>query len=400
MKNIKNNFPILSETINGYPLTYLDNAATTQNPQQVTDRLVQFYNKEYGTIYRGIYAIGEHATMLYEQARKKVANFIGANPEETIFTQGTTEGINFIATAWGMSHLKAGDEIVLTELEHHANLIPWQQVAQQTGAALKFIPVREDGTLNLDQLDTIITNKTKFVGCVHISNALGTINDIQTIIKAARGVKAPILIDAAQSAPHMRLDVHALDCDFLVFSGHKMCGPTGIGVLYIAKRMFDAVPPYQFGGGMLRHATFQTATWLKSPHCYEAGTPPIAQAIGLGAAIDYLNEHIDFDELRSVEANLCTQLIEGLEKLPSIRILGPIEQLKQHGHLVSFISESVHAHDIAALLDTYGIAARAGNFCAQPLFEKLGLSAAVRISFYCYNTPDDVNNVLAALKKL
>ncbi|MEX2437960.1 MAG: SufS family cysteine desulfurase [Candidatus Babeliales bacterium] len=400
VKKIRNDFPALNQMINGHPLIYVDNASTTQNPMAVTDRLVKFYTTEYGNIYRGIYAVGEHATKLYEQARNTVASYIGAHEDEVIFTQGTTEGINFIATAWGMNHLKAGDEIVLTELEHHANLIPWQQVARATGVTLKFISVRADGTLNLDHLDTLITKKTKFVGCVHISNALGTTNDIQTIIRAARAVGAPILIDAAQSAPHIPLDVHAFDCDFLVFSGHKMCGPTGIGVLYIARRMFDTVPPYQFGGGMLSHATYQTATWLKSPHRYEAGTPPIAQAIGLAAAIEYLKKNVDFKELHRHEASLCAQLIEGLSLMDHIQILGPIEQLKKEGHLVSFVVQGMHAHDAAAYLDTYGIAVRAGHFCAQPLFAKLGIEAALRVSFYCYNTPFEVEKIVSVLGSL
>ncbi len=400
MKDLRKDFPALQQKINDHPLIYVDNAATTQNPKVVTDRLAQFYNEGYANTFRGVYGLGEKTTAAYEQARLKVAEFIGADPQETIFTQGTTESINFVATAWGLNHLKAGDEIVLTELEHHANLIPWQQVAQKTGAILKFISISEDGTLNLDNLDSIITSKTKFVGCIQISNALGTTVDIKRIIKAARAVGAPILIDAAQSVPHIKIDVHELDCDFLAFSGHKMCGPTGIGVLYIAKRMFDSVPPYQFGGGMLSHATYETATWLKPPHRYEAGTPPIAQAIGLGTAIDYLEQNVDFEALKADEASLCAQLIEGLEKMDHIRILGPIDQLKKEGHLVSFVAEGMHAHDVAAYLDSYGIAVRAGHFCAQPLFTKLGLDAAVRVSFYLYNTPQEVDKIISVLKDL
>ena len=398
--NLRADFPVLAQKINGKQLIYVDNAATTQNPTAVTDRLVRFYNTEYGNIYRGIYAIGEHATTLYEEARITVARFIGATPEETIFTQGTTEGINFVATAWGMNHLRAGDEIVLTQLEHHANLIPWQQVAQKTGAVIKFIPIRKDGTLNLDTLDTIITTNTKFVGCIHVSNALGTNNDIKKIITAAHAVGARVLIDAAQSAPHQRLDMAQLGCDFLAFSGHKILGPTGIGVLYIKRDLFDQLSPYQFGGGMIRHATYQNATWLASPQKYEAGTPPIAQAIGLGAALDYLTEHVNFQELKAHEAALCAQLIDGLSGMGHIRMLGPVEQLKREGHLVSFTVDGIHAHDVAAYLDSEGIAVRAGHFCVQPLFELLGLEAAVRISFYCYNTTDEVAYILDKLDSI
>ncbi len=400
MNKLSKDFPALQTNVGTREIIYVDNASTTQNPKIVTDQISAFYNNGYANVDRGIYALAEETTIAYEDARTKVAQFIGADAQEIIFTKGTTESINFVATAWGLTHLKKGDEIVLTELEHHANLIPWQQVAHKTGAVLKFIPINDDGSLNLDSLDSIITSKTKFVGCIHISNALGTTVDIKKVIAAARAVGAPILIDAAQSVPHIPVDVHSLDCDFLVFSGHKMCGPTGIGVLYIAKRMFESVPPYQFGGSMINHATYQTATFAKPPAKYEAGTPPIAQAIGLAHAIDYLTAQVDFKTLGMHEAGLCSRFIDGLQKMERIRILGPIDQLKKEGHLVSFTVDGLHAHDVAAALDMQGIYVRAGHFCAQPLFTKLGITAAVRASFYFYNSPDQVDALLVAIKKM
>lgn len=400
-KNIRAEFPMLQQkTTHGRELIYFNNAATTHKPQAVIDRLVRFYSQEYGTIYRGTYAASEKATALYESARATIATFIHASPKELIFTQGTTAGINFIATAWARAVLKPGDEIVISEMEHHANLIPWQQVAQHTGALVKFIPVKPDGTLDLTDLATIITPKTKLVAVVHVSNVLGTHNDMQRIGTAARSVGARFLIDAAQSVPHQRIDVQKLGCDFLVFSGHKMGGPTGIGVLYLRSTLHTEVPPYQFGGGMVFDAGFTSASWLDSPQKFEAGTPPIAQAIGLAAAVDYLEQNVDFDELKKREAQLCARAIDGLHTISSVRIAGPIDQLKTEGHLVTFSMDGFHAHDVAAYLDAHGISVRAGHHCAQPLSKKLALESSVRISFYCYNTIEEVEYFLAVLREL
>lgn len=399
-KKLREDFPILSQKINGYDLIPCDNASTTHKPQAVIDALVQFYTTTNANIYRGIHLFAEQATTLYEQARKKVADFIGAHPEEIIFTRGCTSGINFVAATWGDMNIQAGDEIVMTELEHHANLLPWQRLAHKKGAILKFIPIFPDGSVDLSQLDSIITHKTKMVSVIHVSNAVGTHVDIARIIARAQQVGARVLIDAAQSVPHQKINVHQMGCDFLVFSGHKLLGPTGIGVLYIKKDLHADLPPYEVGGGMVEDVSCEDATWRSAPHKFETGTPPIAQAIGLGVAIDYLVHNIDFNELISYEAALCAQLIDGLSQIKQIKILGPVEELKKQGHLVSFLVSGMHSHDVAAFLDSRGISVRAGHHCAQPFAKKLGYDASVRVSFYFYNTSEDVDRIVQAIKEL
>jgi cysteine desulfurase / selenocysteine lyase len=399
-KKLRADFPILHQKMNGHPLIACDNASTTHKPQAVIEALVTFYTTINANIYRGIHAFAEQATHAYEQARQKVARFIGALPEEIIFTRGCTSGINFVVATWGKDTIHAGDEIVMTELEHHSNLLPWQRLAQQKGAILKYIPVLSDGSLDLSHLDSLITHKTKIVTIIHVSNAVGTHVDIATIIARARHVGARILIDAAQSVPHQKIDVHAMGCDFLVFSGHKLLGPTGIGVLYIKKNLHNTLPPYEVGGGMVEDVDMHHATWAHAPQKFEAGTPPIAQAIGLGAAVDYINAHINFDELQIYEAHLCARLIEGLQTINGVKILGPVQELKKQGHLVSFLVEGCHSHDVAAFLDSKGISVRAGHHCAQPFAKKLGYDASVRVSFYFYNTIEDVDAIIAAIKEL
>ena len=398
MHNFCNDFPIFSNTNERF--IYFDNAATTHKPASVIEAEANFYRSDYATVNRSMYSLAEKATQKFENVRAHAARFIGADPTEIVFTKGTTEGINFVATGWGMQNINAGDEIVLTELEHHSNLLPWQQVAQKTGAHLKFIPINPDGTLQLETLASIITSKTKFVGVVHVSNALGTCNDLHAIIQAAHKVGARVLVDAAQSIAHQKIDVRAFNPDFLVFSGHKMLGPTGIGVLYIAKRVQPQMAPAEFGGGMVFNATYENASFLPAPSCYEAGTPPIAQVIGLGAALEYYDKYIDFARLQAHEAQLCHRLIEGLEKFHEVTILGPREHLKKQGHLVSFTIRGFHPHDVGAFLDTHGIAVRTGHFCAQPLAQKLGISGAIRVSFHCYNTPEEVDFFLSVLNQL
>lgn len=399
-KKLRADFPILLQKINGYPLIGCDNASTTHKPQSVIDAELQFYTQTNANIYRGIHTFAERATDLYEAARKKVAQFIGALPEEIIFTRGCTSGINFVATSWGQANIKAGDEIVMTELEHHANLLPWQRIAQKNGATVKFIPIFPDGSLDLSNLDSIITNKTKMVSVIHVSNAIGTHVDVAAIIARAKIVGARVLIDAAQSVPHQKIDVGQLDCDFLAFSGHKLLGPTGIGVLYIKKELHSLIEPYEVGGGMVEDVDCHNATWAPAPQKFEAGTPAIAQAIGLGAAIDYVQANVDFDDLAIHEAQLCARLIGGLSGIKAVQILGPIEELKKNGHLVSFLVEGYHSHDVAAFLDVRGISVRAGHHCAQPFAKKLGYDASVRVSFYFYNTVEEVDSIIAAIREL
>ncbi|HSC25343.1 MAG TPA: SufS family cysteine desulfurase [Candidatus Babeliales bacterium] len=399
-KKLRDDFPILTQQVNGYPLVACDNASTTHKPQSVIDAMVQFYTTTNANIYRGIHSFAEQATKKYEEARQKVAQFIGAYQDEVIFTGGCTSGINFVTATWGEISIQAGDEIVMTELEHHANLLPWQRLAHKKGAILKFIPVLSDGNLDLSHLNTIITNKTKIVSVIHVSNAIGTHVDITTIIARARVVGARILIDAAQSIPHQKINVHDIDCDFLVFSGHKMLGPTGIGVLFIKQELHAYIPPYEVGGGMVENVDRIHASWAPSPQKFEAGTPPIAQAIGLGAAIDYLEKHIDFNKLVIHEAQLCARLIDGLLPLQKITLLGSLSQLKQNGHLVSFLVDGFHSHDVAAFLDARGISVRAGHHCAQPFAKQLGYDASVRVSFYFYNTMQEVDSIISALHEL
>ena len=400
MEKLYLDFPFLKNEANGKRIIYLDNGATSQKPQKVIDAIVDFYTHHNNNIHRSLYAQAEETTRMYENVRAKVAAFINANPDEIVFSPGATAGINFIASTWAATHIKKDDEILLTQMEHHSNMIPWQHVAKANGAHLKYIPVLPDGQLDLSSLSEFISPKTKLVSVVHTSNALGTTNDIQAIISAAKKVNAKVLIDAAQSVSHQPLDVKKIGCDFLVFSGHKMLGPTGIGVLYIKKELHDQIPPYQYGGGMIKEADFENGTWQPAPHKFEAGTPPLAAVMGLGAAIDYYTTHIDWKKFQTHQASLCALLIAGLSKLQQVKILGPIDQLVQKGHLVSFVIEEYHAHDVAAYLSTQGICVRAGNHCAQPLAKKLGIPVWVRASFHVYNSPEDVEKLLKAITLL
>ena len=394
--NVRKDFPFLQQN---KKIIYLDNAATSQKPRQVIDTLSNFYSYEYSTIHRGIYESGERATAFYEEVRCKVARFIGAQSDEIVFTQGSTEGINFIASTWGEAEIKAGDEIILTQMEHHANLVPWMELAKRKGAIIRFIPITSQGILDLKVFSTLLSKKTKLVSITHESNVLGTLNSIAEIAELAHQVNARVLVDAAQSVPHMPINVMDLAADFLVFSGHKMLAPTGIGVLYIRKEIQDHVPPYQFGGGMVKRLTFTEATFVQAPHKYEAGTPPIAQAIGLGAAIDYLNG-VGLDKIKKYESQLCSHLIDGLSEIPAITLFGPLDELRRYGHLVSFAVDGIHAHDVAAFLDKHDIAIRAGHFCAQPLMSILGINSLNRVSLYLYNTQEEINYLLDVLHSL
>jgi len=396
MNNLKKDFPLLMQE----SIFYLDNASTTQKPQQVLDAIQHAYTTYNANPGRGIYTLAEEATEQYEHARKTVAQFIGAKQNEIIFMANATAGINLIAQGWAQKHLKSNDEILLTELEHHSNLLPWQRVAQETGAKLKFIPILSDGSLDMSKLDSLLTERTKLVACTHSSNAIGTPVEVKTIIARAKQVGARTLIDACQTVPHRKMNVSQLGCDFLVFSGHKLLGPTGIGVLYIQESMQDEVEPLSLGGGQPFEVDWHTYTLRKGPHKFEAGTPPFIQAMGLATAIEYLQKYISFDALQKYEAKLCAQLIDGLSQMKKVTILGPIEQLKTQGHLVSFVVDGIHPHDVAAHLNQYGIAVRAGHFCAQPLFKKLGYDGAVRAGFYCYTQKDDIDQLLQAMQRL
>lgn len=400
MEHLRADFPILNISINGHKLCYLDNASTSQKPNQVIHAITDFYTTKNANIARGVHMLGEEATSLYEGTRSAVAQCIGADSHEVIFTSGTTEGINFIASTWAYEHVHAGDEVLITELEHHANILPWQRLVHQKGAVLKAIPITQNGMLDMESAQKLITKKTKLVAVTQCSNAIGTQVDVATIVRYARAVGAKVLVDAAQSIAHKKINVHALDCDFLVFSGHKVLGPTGVGVLYIKKSLQNDIPPYQLGGGIVREATLQHTTFLDAPQKFEAGTPPIAQAIGLGAAFEYLQKNIDFVALQKYEAALCTRTIDGLARIPGVKILGPIEQLKKEGHIVSFTVKNIHPHDVATYLSEQGICVRAGTHCAQPLFSQLDITSSVRASFYFYNTLEDVDRLVNTVAEL
>ena len=393
VKNIREDFPIFTERDDNF--VYLDSSATTLKPQTVIDAVADYYSKYSANVHRSIYSIGEKATAEYEGSRKKVADLINADYHSVIFTRGTTESINLVAYAWARNNLKPGDEILLTEMEHHSNLIPWQICSQETGAVLKFIPFNEDGTLDLSDPEKWFTNKTKLVAVIHQSNVFGTVNPIKDIIKLAKSVSAVTLIDAAQSVPHQKVDVQDLDCDFLAFSGHKMLGPTGVGVLYGKPEILEEMPPFMGGGEMIRTVSLNESTWNDIPWKFEAGTPNIAQAIGLGSAIDYINE-IGLDKIHEHEQDILTYALEKMQKIPEVNIYGSADE---RGAVISFNLENIHPHDLSQLLDNDGIAIRAGHHCAQPIMKKLGVSATGRASFYLYNSKEDVDRLCESLVK-
>ena len=388
VEKLREDFPILSTEIHGKPLAYLDNAATTQRPRQVIDALVEMYEKYYANVHRGIHWLSDQSTDYYEQARQKVQSFLGApRSEEIIFTTGTTGAINLVARSWGDANVRDGDEILVTEMEHHSNLVPWQQLAERTGCKIRAIPITDDGRLNLDTLDELLTPRTKMVAVAAVSNTLGTINPLPEIISRAHAAGALVLVDAAQSVPHLGTDVSVLDCDFLAFSGHKMLGPSGIGVLYGKESLLEATPPFLGGGSMIRRVRIDSYEPADLPAKFEAGTPPIVPAIGLGAAIDYLSA-IGLNRIHAYEEQLTRQAHEVLSEVGGVNIIGPAPEVKSG--IVTFTLDGIHAHDIAQLLDRQGIAVRAGHHCTMPLHKRLGLHATTRASFYFYNTPAEV----------
>lgn len=389
---LRADFPILSTVLHGgVPLAYLDNAATTQRPRQVIQALVDVYERHYANVHRGIHWLSDQSTDLFEEAREKVRALIQApSREEVIFTHGTTEGINLVARSWGDATCHPGDEIVLTEMEHHANLVPWQQLAERRGVVLRHIPVTDEGLLRLDALPALLGPRTRMVAVAAVSNVLGTINPVAEIVRQARAVGAATLIDAAQSAPHLPVDVQALGCDFLAFSGHKMLGPTGVGVLYGRRAVLEAMPPFLGGGSMIRRVRLEGFEPADLPARFEAGTPPIVPAIGLGAAIDYLNA-VGLDAIHEHERQLTRYAHEVLSSSGRVRLLGP--EPEQKAGVVSFTVDGVHAHDVAQLLDRHGVAVRAGHHCAMPLHKRLGIAASARASFYFYNTRAEVDRL-------
>ncbi|MBC7226029.1 MAG: cysteine desulfurase [Thermoflexales bacterium] len=398
IKRIRADFPALSRTVHGHPLVFLDSAASSQKPLPVLEAMERVYRECYANVHRGIYAFSEEATLAYENARDRVASFINAPVrEEVIFTRNTTEAINLVAYAWGRTNIRPGDRILLTEMEHHSNLVPWQLLAQEKGARLVYLPITDDGLLRMDLLDSLLDERVKLVAVTMMSNVLGTITPVREIIQKAHGAGAVVLVDAAQAVPHMPVDVQDLDCDFLAFSGHKMCGPTGIGVLYGKEALLEAMPPFLGGGDMIRKVEWESATWNRLPWKFEAGTPAFVEGIGLGAAVDYLTG-IGMEAILAHERELTAYAMERLSALPGLNIIGP--PAHQRGGVVAFTFRGIHPHDIAHMLDMEGIAVRAGHHCAQPLHRRLGLTATVRASFYLYNTADEVDRLVQALERV
>jgi cysteine desulfurase/selenocysteine lyase len=398
VKAIRQDFPILHQQVNGKPLVYLDNSASSQKPLSVIEAMDTYYRQYNANVHRGIYHISEKASAAYETARKKVGRFINARSwREVIFTRNTTESINLVAYTWGQANLKAGDVILTSEMEHHANLVPWQQLTARTGATVKYIPVDERCCLDMPAFDALLTAEVKLVAITQMSNTLGTLTPIGDIVQKAHTVGAVVLLDGAQAVPHMPTDVQAFDCDFLAFSGHKMLGPTGIGVLWGRKEILAEMPPFMTGGDMIKKVTYECSDWNDLPWKFEAGTPSIAEAIGLGYAVDYLNE-IGMHNVRQHEIALTTYALNRLNQVEGIRIYGPNEPTSRGG-AIAFTLGDIHPHDVAAVLDGEGIAVRAGHHCTMPLHTKLGLQATTRASFYIYNFREEVDRLAEGLDK-
>ncbi len=396
---IRADFPILAtEAYPGVPLIYLDNAASSQKPLPVIQAMSDYYQGHHANVHRGIHKLSEDATNLYEGAREKVARFINApDSSQIVWLRNATEGFNLVAYSWGRANIQAGDEILLTEMEHHANLVPWQILAEEKGAALRFVPFAADGTLDLSNLGDLLTEKTKLFSFTAMSNVFGTINPVKELVEAGHAVGAVVMVDAAQSVPHMPVDVQALDCDFLTFSGHKMCGPTGIGVLYGRRELLEAMPPFMGGGDMIRRVHLTHSSWNDLPWKFEAGTPSIVEAIGLGTAVDYL-ANLGMDNIHAHEQFITNYALEALSEVTGVTIYGP--PASQKGGVAAFTIKGVHPHDIAELVDKDGIAIRAGHHCAMPLHKKLGISATARASFYLHTTTGEVDKLVESLHRV
>jgi len=395
VQTIRADFPILQRRVGGNRLIYLDNAATSQKPRQVIDALVHYYENTNANVHRGLHTLAEEATEAYESARMKVAHFIGAEPESVVFTRNTTEAINLVAYAWGLANLKAGDVIVLSEMEHHSNIVPWQLVARITGAKLRYVPFTPEGELDMDALERALQQEPKLVAITHVSNVLGTINPVEEITRKAHAVGAKVLIDGAQAVPHKPVDVARIDCDFYAFSGHKMLAPTGIGALYARRELLEEMPPFMGGGSMIRRVTHEYSTWADIPTKFEAGTPNIADGIAFGAAVDYL-QRIGIESVQQHEQQLTAEALRLLEAEEDIVIYGPRDPKRRCG-LVSFNFKHVHPHDVAQVLNQRGIAIRAGHHCCQLIMRRLDVTATARVSFYLYNTIEEVHAFWKAL---
>ncbi len=394
---IKKDFPILKRKVNGRLLVYLDSTATTQKPVSVLKAIENYYSSMNSNVHRGLHTLAEESTLAFEQTRQKIADFIGgAKTTEVIYTRSTTESINLVASSWGNENINPGDKIVTSQMEHHANLVPWIVLAKKTGAELEYIPVDENGYLDLSNLGSIITSNTKLVAVTHMSNVLGTINPIEEIIERAHKVSAKVLIDGAQSVPHMPVNVKSLDADFYAFSAHKMLGPTGIGVLYGKEHILEQMEPYNVGGEMINVVKYDYVDWADLPHKFEAGTPNIAGAVGFAPALDYLNV-LTMEAVRNHEIEITEYALERMSLLNNIRIFGPMNP-EHRGGAISFVDKDIHSHDVAQYLDSQGVAVRAGHHCAMPLTKMLGVPATSRASFYVYNTRDDVDKLIEALK--
>ena len=397
LETIRQQFPILAERINGHPLVYLDNAASTQKPLCVIDRISEVYRADYSNVHRGVHTLSQRSTDLFEEAREKVRRFINArSAHEVIFVRGTTEAINLVAQSYGRPNLKAGDEILISAMEHHSNIVPWQMLAKETGAILKVAPICREGTLLMEDFEALLTEKTRIVSITQMSNALGTINPIKDIIRLAHERSIPVMVDGAQSAPHLPIDVRDLDCDFFAFSGHKLYGPSGIGVLYGKESLLQAMPPYQGGGDMIRRVTFEETEFNELPYKFEAGTPNIADTIALGTAIDFV-EAIGMTLIADYEEQLLTYATSKALEIEGLRIIG---SAPQKGAILSFTLDGIHPHDIGTLLDQLGIAIRAGHHCAMPVMDFFGLPATARASFALYNTFDEVDTLMEGIRQV
>jgi len=394
---VRKDFPILARKVHGQPLVYLDNGATSQKPQVVIDALSRYYAEENSNIHRGVHYLSEYATAAYEGAREKIKRFINApKSQEIIFVRGTTEAINLVAQSYGRTFLKAGDEIIVSAMEHHSNIVPWQILSEQVGARLRVIPINHDGELVMDEYRRLLTEKTKFVSVTHISNALGTIVPVKEVVALARERGVPVMLDGAQAAPHLKLDVQEIGCDFYAFSGHKLFGPTGVGVLFGRSELLERMPPYQGGGDMISLVTFEKTHYNVLPYKFEAGTPHIAGGIGLGAAIDYLGK-LNWEQVVSHEQDLLAYATDALLTIPGLKIIGTA---KEKAGVISFVFDHVHAHDVGTILDQEGVAVRTGHHCAMPVMQRFGVPATTRASFAFYNTRDEVDALKKAIHRV